>query len=331
MASDVSDPTIWNNPSRWFNADESGFPLCPKSGKVLSSRGIPNIYNFTASDKTQVTVLACMNAMGYFLKPMMVYPGVRFSYNPLERFPFLFFGRTESGWMDSELFVTWLSEVFEPALSEREIKHPVVLFVDRHSTHCTLAASKFCRDIVLYCLLQHASHLMQPCDLKLFSSLKESSKQAVCDFQIANVGEYVTKSKFAAVFKHAWGRSTSLEISIKAFCDGRLFPLDPRKVLGTLKMKPSTIFEQCSTSPSKQKSDRPADQTTVKPVTGTSTCSTNPTVVVNSTFVTPVSQVPDNETDTSNIPDKQPSSNVTVSKSMPDENQPETDIHDILH
>lgn len=174
MAEVIADPSIWNDPSRWFNADESGFPLCPKSGKVLSPRGVPNIYNFTASDTciTQVT------------KPMIVYPWVRFSYNPLEGFPDSVFGRAETGWMDSELFVTWLAEVFEPALSDREIKRSVVLFVDGHSTHCTLEASKFCRDhdIILYCLLEHASHVLQPCDLKLFSSLKESCKQAVRDF-----------------------------------------------------------------------------------------------------------------------------------------------------
>ena len=115
-----------------------------------------------------------MNASGYFLKPLMVYPGVRFNYNPLEGYRDAVFGRTESGWMDPELFVTCLTEVFEPALSEHENKRPVVIFVDVHSTHCTLEASKFCREHnkLLYCLLEHASYLIQPYDLKLFSALK---------------------------------------------------------------------------------------------------------------------------------------------------------------
>ncbi|XP_053372939.1 uncharacterized protein LOC128546445 [Mercenaria mercenaria] len=42
-------------------------------------------------------------------------------------------GRTESGWMDSELFVKWLEDVFSPGLDERGIKRPVVLFVDGHN------------------------------------------------------------------------------------------------------------------------------------------------------------------------------------------------------
>ncbi|XP_060578915.1 uncharacterized protein LOC132735898 [Ruditapes philippinarum] len=244
MAEEVKDPSLWMDPSRWFNADESGFPLCPKSGKVLAPRGVPNVYNFTSSDKTQVTVLACMSAAGYYPKPLIVYPGKRFATNPLEGFPEAVMGRTENGWMDSELFVTWLRDVFVPALDDRAIKRPVVLFVDGHSTHSTLSASKFCREqeIILYCLLEHASHLMQPCDLKLFSSLKESWKSAVRAYQISNIGEYVTKAKFASVFKTAWIKSTTIEIATKGFRDSGLFPLDSRKVLGTSKMEPSQVF-----------------------------------------------------------------------------------------
>ena len=244
MAEENEDQSVWKDPTRWFNADESGFPLCPKSWKVLAPKGLPNIYNFTSSDKTQVTVLACMNAAGLYLRPYVIFPGQRFTYNPLQGFPEAILGHSASGWMESELFLTWLKDVFSPALDENGIKRPVVLFVDGHSTHATLEASKFCREnnIILYCLLEHASHLMQPCDLKLFSALKESWKQSVRDFQIANVGEFVTKAKFAGVFKSAWVRTCSLEIAIKGFRDSGLYPLDPRKVLGTLKMEPSKIF-----------------------------------------------------------------------------------------
>jgi len=70
MAKETEDQHLWKDPSRWFNADESGFPLCPKSGKILACKGVPKVYNFTSSDKTQVTVLACMNAVGLYVKPL---------------------------------------------------------------------------------------------------------------------------------------------------------------------------------------------------------------------------------------------------------------------
>ena len=224
--------------------DESGFLLCPKCGKVIAPKGFQNISNFTSSDKSLITVLACMNAAGLFLKTLIVYAGHRFSYSPLEEFPDAVFGRTNTGWMDSELFHTWLKDVFEPALEEHSIKRPVVLFVDGHSTHSTLAASKFCREnnIVLYCLLEHGSHLMQPCDVGLFSTLKTTWRQAVRNYQIKNVGDFVTRSKFAGVFREAWDQACTVQVSVKGFRESGLFPFDPSKVLGTLKMEPSKTF-----------------------------------------------------------------------------------------
>ena len=58
MSIEVTDTTLWKEPSCWFNADESGFTMCPKSGKVLAPRGVPNVYNLTSPDKTQITVFA---------------------------------------------------------------------------------------------------------------------------------------------------------------------------------------------------------------------------------------------------------------------------------
>lgn len=138
---------------------ESGFPLSSKSCKVLAPREVPNVYNFTSSDKTQLTVSACMNAAGYFLKPLIVYPGKRFASNSLDGFEDAVMGRTETGWMDSELFLTWLKDVFSPALDARSIKRSVVLFVDGHSTHCILEASKFCRENAILCCIVYLSTL----------------------------------------------------------------------------------------------------------------------------------------------------------------------------
>ena len=245
MDDEISDETIFKDPSRWYNADESGFPHCPKSGKVLALRGQKNVYNFSASDKTQITVLCGMSATGHYIKPMIVFPGQRFSYDPLQGFEDGgAFGRSDSGWMDTELFTTWLRDVFLPGIKERGVKTPIILFVDGHVTHLSMEVSTLCKenDVILYCLLEHASHLMQPCDLTLFSSLKETWKQAVREFQVENIGEVVTKAKFASVFKKAYEKSANIENAVKGFRDAGLFPLDVTRVTSTIKMEPSKVF-----------------------------------------------------------------------------------------
>lgn len=107
-----------------------------------------------------------------------------------------------------------------------------MLFVDGHSTHMSLEVSDICREngIELYCLLENESHLMQPCDLRLFGNLKDAWKQSVRNCQCENIGEHVTKRTFAEVFKKTW-KSTTLTIAVNGFRDAGLFPLDPSKVL----------------------------------------------------------------------------------------------------
>ena len=118
ITTEVEDQNILKDPTRIYNADESGFSLCPKGSQVIGYKGAPVVYNFTNSDKTQLTVMAAMSASGHFVPPMIVYPGKRFSYNPLEGFENAVLGRTENGWMDSELFCVWLKTTFVPAINE---------------------------------------------------------------------------------------------------------------------------------------------------------------------------------------------------------------------
>ena len=73
-----------DSPERIWNCDESGFPLCPKSGKVIAPQGVRQVYQVTGSNKQQITTLCCINAAGDIIPPMHVFPGLRCSYNPLE-------------------------------------------------------------------------------------------------------------------------------------------------------------------------------------------------------------------------------------------------------
>ena len=75
---------LYNRPDQIWNADESGFPLCPKSGKILAPKGEKHVYHVTGSSKQQITTLVCINAAGGTIPPMHIFPGVRFSYNRME-------------------------------------------------------------------------------------------------------------------------------------------------------------------------------------------------------------------------------------------------------
>ena len=55
--------------------------------------------------KGQITTLIAICASGRTIPPMHIFPGKRFSYNPMEGgVDGAYFGRLESGWINTELF-----------------------------------------------------------------------------------------------------------------------------------------------------------------------------------------------------------------------------------
>ncbi|KAI4472108.1 helix-turn-helix psq domain [Holotrichia oblita] len=61
-----------------FNGDESGFSLCPKSGKVLAPKGWKNLYQIKlGSDKENLTVLIVFSANGIICPDLVVFPYIR--------------------------------------------------------------------------------------------------------------------------------------------------------------------------------------------------------------------------------------------------------------
>ncbi len=51
-------------------------------------------------------VLACVNVSGGNIPPMHVFPGVRFSYNPMEGcVKGGYFGKSDNGWITQQLFI----------------------------------------------------------------------------------------------------------------------------------------------------------------------------------------------------------------------------------
>jgi hypothetical protein len=187
--------------------------------------------------------MVCFNAFGDYVPPLIVYPGERFRDTDIKAFPAAIYGSTSNGWMDSELFVAFL-EHFSEFVDNANITKPVILFVDGHTTDMSRAAAIFCanNDIILYCLLPNATHVLQPCDVGFFSPKKSAWKKNLNlkKWQLENIGETLTKRQFPAVFKSAWQTVSTLENASHGFRRSGLFPLDVAGI-DKSKLEPSKI------------------------------------------------------------------------------------------
>lgn len=92
------------------DGDESGFSLCPKTGKVLAPRGWKNVYSVSlGNEKETLTVLIVFNADGEICPPLVVFPYVRPPKALINNMPQNWvLGKSDSGWMKGDVFFIYI-------------------------------------------------------------------------------------------------------------------------------------------------------------------------------------------------------------------------------
>lgn len=105
---------VLEDPSRIFNGDESGFSLCPTSGKVLGPKGWKKLYIVkSGKEKENITVLITFSASGDICPPLVVFPYMRPPKALVENVPGNWvIGKSDSGWMTGEVFFEYISNYF---------------------------------------------------------------------------------------------------------------------------------------------------------------------------------------------------------------------------
>nr|CAI5848767.1 unnamed protein product [Callosobruchus analis] len=177
---------ILNDPSRVFNADESGFQLCAKTKKVLAPQGAKNIYEVDVGQvKASITVLFTFAAAGNITPPMIVYPYKRLPSDIVNSIPDPSWGVAHS---DS---------------GKAGVKFPVILFLDGHKSHLDRNLSDLCTklEIILISLYPNATRVLQPADVSAFRPLKQGWRKGVLDWRRDNPNSELTKQNFAPILQ----------------------------------------------------------------------------------------------------------------------------------
>lgn len=241
--------SILSAPDRIFNADETNFQICVKSGQVLAEKGARNVYNVEQSQaKESITVLFTFSAAGNVCCPFIVYPYQRLPEKISESVPDGWgIGKSDTGWMTTEVFYEFIANVFHPYLLSNNIELPVILYVDGHKTHLNFHLSQLCThlQIELIALYPNATRILQPADVAAFRPLKVGWRKTLRKWQNDHNNQGVTKLNFAPVLNEAVMMSLKPEILVNGFKACGLYPFNPdainyEKCLGATSLNTAT-------------------------------------------------------------------------------------------
>lgn len=226
---------VFNDPSRIYNCDETALYLSPKENKVLVRKGEKAVYTFISNDEKEcITTLIMCNGEGFLPPPMILYKYKRIPSNIAKNVPKEWgLGYTDNGWMTGASFYEYITNIFFPWLTKSNVKLPVILFLDGHSSHMTLALSEFCskNQIILISLVANATHILQPLDVAFFRPFKNHWKKIVYAWRIENHGKKLSREEFPILLFKAFSTiPNSREIIQNGFRSCGLCPFTPNGI-----------------------------------------------------------------------------------------------------
>jgi hypothetical protein len=213
-----------------YNVDETGISTVQTPGRILAAKGSKQIGKITSAERGQnITAVCVMNAAGVFnVPPAFIFPRKNMTATLLKGAPPGNVGyAVQSGWMDSQTFITWLQHFQQHVNATVEKK--VLLLLDNHASHRTLEVVDYARlhGIVILSLPPHTSHKLQPLDRTFFGPLKRYYSQACDHWLVANPGKRITPYDVAPLFAEAYGKCATIPNAVSGFACSGIFPYNP--------------------------------------------------------------------------------------------------------
>ena len=222
----LEENDIQDKPCQVFNMDETGMPLDPPPLKCVYSRGENNPASLSSGDKTQVTVVACVSAGGICIPPMVIWDRKLLSIElTVGEVPGTFYGLSNKGWMDQELFDAWFSCRF---LRYAPPARPLLLLLDGHSSHYSPGTIRYAasEQVIVFALPPHSTHLTQPLDRGCFASLKTAWREVCHSYMAENPGKKVNRFNYSRLFSKAWMKSMTISNILGGFRVTGVYPVN---------------------------------------------------------------------------------------------------------
>jgi len=222
-------------PENIFNADETGLTICHKPHKIVATKGKKSVGGLTSAERGKnTTILCCFSASGQYVPPFIIFPRVRMKVGLLDNAPPGTVGRAaKSGWINEELFADWFDH-FIATVQPKSRPAPVLLLLDGHSSHKNLAVVKKARNnnVEIIIFPSHCTHMLQPCDVSVFKSLKWHYDDRAANWLLNHPGRAINEETMVQLFADAYGKAASVANAVSGFAKSGIHPFDKMKFQG---------------------------------------------------------------------------------------------------
>jgi hypothetical protein len=188
-----------------------------------------------------LTSIECICADGSSIPPLLIFTGETFvrQWVPPDFDPAWKFSNMAKGWTSNEHGLMWLKKCFEPATREKANGRHRLLICDGHDSHCTADFLSHCIEhkILLFLLVPHSSHIVQPLDAGLFRVVKlHLSGNAAPTFQLGV--SRIQKAEWLEAYYPAHDAVFSIENIKSCFSSTGIHPFNPDKAFNRIPAKP---------------------------------------------------------------------------------------------
>jgi hypothetical protein len=246
----LNDIGLTDQPMKIWNIDETSVPLLHKPVRVLGQTGAKNIPGRVGNNRENVSVLACVNAAGGDIPPLVIIKGKTYksllAYNTEEGVPGTVYTYQERAWMEDALGEMWFQDHF---LKHCGPERPQLIIMDSHSSHETLGLidAAIANDIVLLAFPPHTTQWLCPLDKSIFGPLSREYSRVCTEFMACSPNNIVNKWQWPKLFRQAYTKAFTSANITSGFKKCGIFPVNAN-ALPKSALAPSEPFDVAITS-----------------------------------------------------------------------------------
>ena len=209
-----------SSPHLIWNCDETGISMEYSPTAVVARRGTRNVPGRTSNSRQNITMMACINAVGTCMPPMFVIKGktsksldaIKTEEGP----PGSTWTHQKNAWMEDALGLPWFEKTF---LKNCGLERPQLLLLDSHHSHETLSLLEAAKqnDIIIMAIPPHTTHYLCPLDRTVFGPFQRSYDSVCSDFMSAKPENIISKATIAPLIASAHDKAFTRRNIVSGF------------------------------------------------------------------------------------------------------------------